>query len=340
MVLGQDSGKEGFCLEHARLVTLVRRQASHRSRHRDTPDTLVQSLSQYGQFSVAHPRLPDPEGGVHKEHKTGVRPAIDYYSESSDEDSILESVQEGTPIFTETADAEIDDSDEPLKHAGVFTTEEIATLARDKLIKLQSLYTEYFKILALKLKTKRQKYRALAQAELRQHGTGFATFGSPYKDEKKLKQLRAMRRYRRHFGPAALLREKAQNLRKEASGKKAQKSSDFIQCFHKEAETQCSLPALPSTKFCIQHIMNDDNQFLFSRCEAEGCGAPTIPVGTSSSRCWVHQPISNTDSAFRPSASPIQSVNPAYKGGTAAEFKPADLIDLVSDDSNSPKIKN
>lgn len=45
-----------------------------------------------------------------------------------------------------------------LRHAGVYTAEEIALVFRDKLIRLQSLYIEQFKRLHHRLREKRRHY--------------------------------------------------------------------------------------------------------------------------------------------------------------------------------------
>jgi len=45
-----------------------------------------------------------------------------------------------------------------LRHAGVYTAEEIALVFRDKLIRLQSLYIDQFKRLHHRLREKRRQY--------------------------------------------------------------------------------------------------------------------------------------------------------------------------------------
>lgn len=45
-----------------------------------------------------------------------------------------------------------------LRHAGIFTAEEVIYIAREKLIKLQSLYIDQFRRLQYILKEKRRKY--------------------------------------------------------------------------------------------------------------------------------------------------------------------------------------
>lgn len=45
-----------------------------------------------------------------------------------------------------------------LRHAGIFTAEEVIYIAREKLIRLQSLYIDQFRRLQYLLKEKRRKY--------------------------------------------------------------------------------------------------------------------------------------------------------------------------------------
>lgn len=59
-----------------------------------------------------------------------------------------------------SSDAESVDSqmEDPFKHAGVYTAEEVTLLTRDKLIRLQSLYIEQFRRLQHALKERRIRY--------------------------------------------------------------------------------------------------------------------------------------------------------------------------------------
>lgn len=45
-----------------------------------------------------------------------------------------------------------------LRHAGIFTAEEVIYIAREKLIRLQSLYLDQFRRLQYTLREKRRKY--------------------------------------------------------------------------------------------------------------------------------------------------------------------------------------
>lgn len=53
----------------------------------------------------------------------------------------------------------------PLRHAGVYTAEEVALITREKLIRLQSLYIDQFKRLQHLLKEKKRRYLSSRKAE-------------------------------------------------------------------------------------------------------------------------------------------------------------------------------
>ena len=57
-----------------------------------------------------------------------------------------------------------------VRHAGVYTAEEVALIARDKMIRLQSLYIDQFKRLQHLLKEKRRKYLHSVRHDREQFG--------------------------------------------------------------------------------------------------------------------------------------------------------------------------
>ena len=56
------------------------------------------------------------------------------------------------------------------RHAGVYTSEEVALITRDKLIHLQALYIDQFKRLQHLLKEKRRKYLHTVRQERERYG--------------------------------------------------------------------------------------------------------------------------------------------------------------------------
>ena len=56
----------------------------------------------------------------------------------------------------ESVDTDLDD---PLKHAGAYTAEEVIRIMRDKLIRLQKLYIDQFQRLQYLLREEKRTYR-------------------------------------------------------------------------------------------------------------------------------------------------------------------------------------
>ncbi|MEQ2180668.1 hypothetical protein GOODEAATRI_003539 [Goodea atripinnis] len=138
-----------------------------------------------------------------------------------DEESLSEEEQ-GPLVLDQTwrgdpdseADSVDSDHEDPLKHAGVYTAEEVALITREKLIRLQSLYIDQFKRLQHLLKEKKRRYLQNRKLE-------HETLGLSMKERENLKKLKALRRYRRRYGVEALLhrqlRERRQAVTEGAS---------------------------------------------------------------------------------------------------------------------------
>ncbi|XP_053552598.1 KAT8 regulatory NSL complex subunit 2 [Bombina bombina] len=82
-----------------------------------------------------------------------------------DEDSWSDSEQDSVTVdqtwrgdLDSEADSLDSDQEDPLKHAGVYTAEEVTLIMREKLIRLQSLYIDQFKRLQHLLKEKKRNY--------------------------------------------------------------------------------------------------------------------------------------------------------------------------------------
>lgn len=67
-----------------------------------------------------------------------------------------------------------------LRHAGVYTPEEVVMLTRDKLIKLQALYVDQFKRLHHQLKEARRRYLHGSKKEKENGGMSTAQILLPY----------------------------------------------------------------------------------------------------------------------------------------------------------------
>ncbi|XP_049798475.1 nucleolar protein dao-5-like [Schistocerca nitens] len=181
-----------------------------------------------------------------------------------------------------------------LHHAGVYTAEEAALLARDKLVRQQALYIQQFSRLQHLLREGRRRYlhelKLERQAEAdaakerqlaaeagddNSERTGLSERGSAsdavpgrssgrgtpqrsqYDAEEK---LRATWRYHRHRGVCAVLRRKSWERRADTPAPPGPR------CTHTEGGVRCSERCLPASKYCLKHILNDPNQMLYVPC--------------------------------------------------------------------------
>ncbi|KFV69334.1 KAT8 regulatory NSL complex subunit 2, partial [Dryobates pubescens] len=87
----------------------------------------------------------------------------DSWSDGEQEPLTVEQTWRGDP--DSEADSIDSDQEDPLKHAGVYTAEEVALIMREKLIRLQSLYIDQFKRLQHLLKEKKRRFLHSHRAE-------------------------------------------------------------------------------------------------------------------------------------------------------------------------------
>ncbi|KFP80048.1 KAT8 regulatory NSL complex subunit 2, partial [Acanthisitta chloris] len=80
----------------------------------------------------------------------------DSWSDGEQDPVTVEQTWRGDP--DSEADSIDSDQEDPLKHAGVYTAEEVALIMREKLIRLQSLYIDQFKRLQHLLKEKKRQF--------------------------------------------------------------------------------------------------------------------------------------------------------------------------------------
>ncbi|RXN26886.1 KAT8 regulatory NSL complex subunit 2 [Labeo rohita] len=201
--------KEGvsFCAEHARRNALVQQaQMRKASASGPSPEVLLSQLSGYSR----------PETGVHSQEGRSEASRIldeESWSEEEQDPVVLDQTWRGDP---DSEDESLDsDHEDPLKHAGVYTAEEVALITREKLIRLQSLYIDQFKRLQHLLKEKKRRYLHSRKIEHETIGSSLLTGpeGLSTKERENLKKLKALRRYRRRYGVEALLHRQLRQRR-------------------------------------------------------------------------------------------------------------------------------
>jgi len=182
------------------------------------------------------------------------------------------------------SDSESVDSDheDPLKHAGVYTAEEVSLVLRDKMLRLQSLYIDQFRHLQYLLREKRKKY--LIGLKLDKEIPGILsvseTASQPNFQEKDDYQvLKSLWRYHRLRGPETLLKRQANCKRKAAmEGNAGNNQSSLPVCIFAKPDIVCTNKCLPLSNYCREHILYDVHQVLYRPCAAStpSCLTPVV----------------------------------------------------------------
>uniref|UniRef100_A0A8C7Y5U0 KAT8 regulatory NSL complex subunit 2 n=1 Tax=Oryzias sinensis TaxID=183150 RepID=A0A8C7Y5U0_9TELE len=194
-----------FCAEHARRSAMTLRAQMRKTASGPSPEALLSQLSSYSRGETQ-----SQDGG-----RSEASRVLDEDSLSEEEQGplALDQTWRGDP--DSEADSVDSDLEDPLKHAGVYTAEEVALVTREKLIRLQSLYIDQFKRLQHLLKEKKRRYLHNRKVEHETLGNSLLTGpeGLSIKEREDLKKLKALRRYRRRYGVEALLHRQLRERR-------------------------------------------------------------------------------------------------------------------------------
>lgn len=195
----------------------------------------------------------------------------------------------------ESVDSE---SEESLKHAGVFTGEEVMRTMRDKLIRLQKLYIEQFGRLGHLLRESRRTYLAQVREE---REAGLMNMSQQPGDPQTFSKLKALTHYHSPAGREALLATRLRDKRASVSGGKQGSGASSLSVgsspapcqHHLTSSTKCGEGVVPMSRFCPRHILQQPGQVLFRQCGAltdkeDGpCEVP-VPAIFSHTHCVFH----------------------------------------------------
>ncbi|XP_076229870.1 KAT8 regulatory NSL complex subunit dim gamma-tubulin 1 isoform X1 [Nomia melanderi] len=275
-----------YCSEHTRKAQIARIKSTSRHSLPQTPEMLLLNLSHYVK--------PTDSSTEDTEDEEGKVKALDPFTEVDafrvnasgcdilDYASSSDSDVEPTVVSDTLRGSYLDDSDNEslysaqedplninfLRHAGIFTAEEVIYIAREKLIRLQSLYIDQFRRLQYTLKEKRRKYLHGLKKEKE---TLCAIHDQPKetaKEKKMYEKLKALNRYHRRSGVEAILYRKSLERRAQATEGPAQKIPSVSKCIFTEGGVKCGERTLPAAKHCRKHILKDQHQVLFKACGA------------------------------------------------------------------------
>ncbi|KAG1655143.1 KAT8 regulatory NSL complex subunit 2 [Nymphon striatum] len=297
--------KEGYCMEHRRKIFVLRKQAGkNRKKKPDTLESMLSDLEKSSHTEINHSKPGLVSSQVQVKNiptpKLQSSNTMDEYQSDTDSDKDPMLVEE---IFRGDIDSDPEsldsDQEDPLKHAGVCTAEEVALIARDKLVRLQSLYIDQFKRLQHVLRERRRKYLKAVKQEKELYGSISSSpkIGSELKTYKK---LRALNRYHCKRGKEAVLQHQNKEKRLAATEGLNYKPPHSAKCIHVEDSVRCTTVPLPNTKYCLKRILcsdilHDTHQVLFKPCKFAdtGCNKVIVPF-QDDSRCVLHTSVPET----------------------------------------------
>ncbi|XP_013361170.1 PREDICTED: KAT8 regulatory NSL complex subunit 2 [Chinchilla lanigera] len=273
-----------FCAEHARRNALALHAQMKKTSPGPVSETLLCQLSSYAKTELGSQT---PES-VRSEASRILDE--DSWSDGDQEPITVDQTWRGDP--DSEADSIDSDQEDPLKHAGVYTAEEVALIMREKLIRLQSLYIDQFKRLQHLLKEKKRRYLHNRRVEHEALGSSLLTGpeGLLAKERENLKRLKCLRRYRQRYGVEALLHRQLKERRMLATDGAAQQAHttrSSQRCLAFVDDVRCSNQSLPMTRHCLTHICQDTNQVLFKCCQGseEVPCHKAVPVSLSEDPC-------------------------------------------------------
>ncbi|XP_050315976.1 KAT8 regulatory NSL complex subunit 2 isoform X2 [Anthonomus grandis grandis] len=316
-----DKKDYGYCNEHALKATLVRNRQNGKNPPPLSAESLLTNLSHY----VKKPRnrsissssfISDEDRGYGEDgDPKSVRiidPFVDIdansvYNEQCNEilDMCSESESDVEPStyatvwhdsnFDSSDNESIDSEDEdPLKHANVYTAEEISLITRDKLVRLQSLYIEEYKHLRYLLKERRRKYLHALKREKETCCNICNQVRDNPKEQRLYEKLKHYNKYHKAFGEDAILEKRLHDLRTKITDGLPVKSSNYSKCQFTQGGVKCGERTLPLTKHCRKHILEDPHQVLFKACgKLNGdveCNTP-VEALFDDSTCKLHMEI-------------------------------------------------
>lgn len=282
--------KDGYCAEHSRRAVLLRQRSTRKSQPKETAESLLEDLDHF-KGAQDRQRL--------KGYTDSVASKVLEYASSEDSDVEAPLVDQAWRGDGDSDPESIDsDQEDLLKHAGVYTAEEVALVMRDKLIRLQSLYIDQFKRLQHIMKEKRRKYLHTHKQEKESLGS-LSVYKEGPETRDKYTKLKALKRYHKRHGKEALLHRQSKQRRIAVSEGANYRPPSYPKCVNVREGNKCSLRALPLSKYCSEHILTDQYQVLYRPCQFGGgrCGQPVVTL-EDNARCPLHTSLKQMDTRF------------------------------------------
>jgi len=340
---------EGYCREHSRAVVSAR----HRLAKRHTKDR--EGLGEARQAQLQAQALLDtlPQYRPGSKADTGESPASNTRpapevrgSDSEEEGGALHRVSSYCPGDGESEAESVDsEGEDSLKHAGVYTGEEVMRTMRDKLIRLQKLYIEQFGRLQHKLRESRRGYLAQVREE---REAGMMNIYSQPRQHNQYQRLKALTHYHAPAGREALLAARHREKRVRHEKQRGPSAASLgggpgatqglplgVQpCQHALTQTQkCGQGVIPMARFCPRHILEQPGQVLYRAC------AVTVEVGEGPCPTPLPNLFPHSTCVFHTRLQPTQSLG-AEQVKTEAVPDIGSLVTEVLTAANNPDTIN
>jgi len=142
--------------------------------------------------------------------------------------------------------------DDPLRHAGVYTAEEIAHILRDKILRLQTLYINLLNYYRYILKSKmRDYYLNLKKGKSTQHDLNKIVQNcDQQKEQVDYKILKAMHKYHDISGPERVIKNASSDIRLSLIQGGEQLSNSHPTCSYSKDAIVCFERCIPLSNYC------------------------------------------------------------------------------------------
>lgn len=266
----------------------------------DSTETLVQSLAHHVKLDKVKPQSTTKLSPLDDEEEIDVvtptvdpftdlnasemnnqgRNILDYASDSSsEEDQATTLANTWRSHELDHSDAESVDSDEDLlKNAGIFTIDEVLSISKEKMQRLQTLYIDQFQRLQHVMREKRRKYLQDLKKERETLSSIHDQAKDSPKERKLYKNLKALNHYHKRYGTESLLhRQFLEKRRKQTeptlmAAPIVPQQKNVPKCIFSEGGVKCNERLIPCSRYCRKHIMEDKKQILFKACGVEKSG--------------------------------------------------------------------
>jgi KAT8 regulatory NSL complex subunit 2 len=282
----------GYCNEHAVRATLAKNRQNSRYPPPQTAEVLLFSLGHYlkkprnrsisgstdesdrmlteDNIEPKTTRCLDPFRDIDANnlYNSSCNNILDFCSESDSdvEASTFASVWHDAQNDSSDNESVDSDQDDALKHANVYTAEEISSITKDKLIKLQSLYIEQYRHLQHVFKECKRKYVHNLKREKETCCNIYNQIRENPKEQRLYKKLKALNKYHRTHGVEAILNKRLHDSRAKITDGLFSKPPSYSKCLFTEGGVKCGERTLPLARHCRKHILEDQSQVLFRPC--------------------------------------------------------------------------